>query len=207
MKSNMSLVKEYLQSQVLLEAEEAQADPQDTPANVEGPTVDGNDSIDSQIDHYLSGYESEATNAVVEGKDLRNITRGFLTESILEADEEEPADDESGNEESGDDNDLAPEEPAVMEPPPKKSVGEIDIRSYASSVSRLITNLNSLIETRNTVLRRSLNHLSSIYDPMVIRQLEIVLEDEHGLVIGKSKKDMEDDIHAPPAANAGPIGG
>lgn len=197
-KVGLDLVRQFLHDQMLKEAEddENKAEVEGPPAP-EGPSVEGNDSLDAQVDHYLSGYEAEATNAVTEGNDLRAITQRFLFEAPGDDDEED-------EEDAAGDTEVTPAAPAA---PSKKSLGEIDVRSYAGGIARLITNINSLIETRNTILRRAVNHLGKTYDPMVIRQLEIILEDEHGLAIDKSERDIEDDLQVPPAANAGPLGG
>ena len=153
------------------------------------PAVEGNDSLDSQIDRYLSDYEAEAINAVHEGQNFRYLTQRLLREKDKEKDKKQV--------------DTKNMPPAM---PSKKSIGDIDVRSYADSIARLITNINNLIETKNTILRRAINTLNKSYDPMVVRQLEIMLEDEHGLAIDKSEKDIADNIHVPSAANAGPIG-
>lgn len=194
MKKNSKLnpIRAYLRHQMLHEAEAL--------PNNELPVVEGNDSLDAQVDRYLHGYEAEATNIVKEGHDMRAITQRFL----FEAPDDDKKDNDAGDDGAGDDGASEEEEDFK---PTKKSLGEIDVRSFAGDVARLITNVQSLIETKNTILRRSINYLGKSYDKSVIRQLEIVLEDEHGLVVGKSEKDIEDDIYTPPAANAGPISG
>lgn len=210
----LSFVKQYLKDMVLKDMVLKEADEGDDAVTAPEPpsTVEGNDSLDVQVDGYLSGYEQEAAEMAataedpgsqLEHVDFRQMTREFLFEApedeqpdaAEQQDEEEPTGDEEG------DTHVAPPEPQ------KKTLGEIDVRTYAESVSRLIENINSLIEVRNTVLRRAINHLGKTYDESVQGQLEIVLEEEFGLAVGKSQKDLEDEIQAPPAANAGPLGG
>jgi hypothetical protein len=165
----------------------------DDPAAEDAQPVDGNDSLDVQVDSYIASYEKEASNAVKEGKDFRALTRRLMTE----------ADDEEKDADAGEDaaDDAAPPQPA------KKTGADLEVRTFASSVARLIENVDSLIEFRSTIMRRASNFLTKNYDAQVLRQFEIIMEDEHGIAAGKSAKDIEDDFQAPWAAQSGPGGG
>lgn len=139
---------------------------------------EGEDSLDAQVDRLLSDYESEAKSLKKEGKDWRMTVR-----RILEAEEESA--------------------PAALD---SMSSDDIDVSSFTNSVIRLIENYDSLLEVKNTILRRAVNFLEKSYDNDVIAAFKDALKDEHGVEIGKSKSDVEDEFAAPPAGAAGPIG-
>lgn len=138
---------------------------------------EGEDSLDTQVDRFLSDYESEAKSSKKEGKDWRMTVR-----RILEAEEDAPTALDS------------------------MSSNDIDVSSFTNSVIRLIENYDSLLEVKNTILRRAVNFLEKSYDNDVIAAFKDALKDEHGIEIGKSKSDVEDEFAAPPAGAAGPIG-
>lgn len=157
--------------------------------------VRGEDSLDAQIDKYLSSYESEAKNSKNEGLDIRLISRRFLREAEEEeAESDEKQDDEKGAEES-------PEEPE------KLTAEDIDVSSFASSVMRLVDNYDSLLEVTNTILRRASNHLAKNYEQDVVQTFKDELMETHGVEIGRTDAEAEDEIQAPKAAAAGPAGG
>lgn len=141
-------------------------------------------SIDSQIDRYFSDYESEAKLSKKESKNWRATVR-----RIVEAEDDADIDVDL-------DADLKKEIP----------LENIDISSFTNGVMRLIENYDSLLEVRNTILRRAINFLSENYSEEVIDALKDSLKSEHGVEIGKSKNDMEDDVLAPAAAGAGSLG-
>lgn len=152
------------------------------------------DSIDVQVDNYLATYENTAKTTQAEGIDWRSDVRDFLTEA--EGDEEEEA--EGGEEE--------PE--SEVEEPSKMSVHDIDVESFANSVARMIENYDSLLEIQNTLIRRSTNFIAKNYDDEVVKLLKTALKEQHGLVPGKSKGELEgEEFAAPRAGEAGPLGG
>jgi|GEM_PF-1652800 len=193
----------------------------------------GEDSLDAQVDKYLASYESEAQNVKQEGLDFRMLTRRFL----LEAGEDEEGGDEGGDEpadepadeggdEGGEDEEAADEggegkdeEEAVgdedeegegggeAEKPKKMSIDEIDVESFAAAVVRLVDNYDSLLEVRNTILRRSANYLVKNYEPDVLEAFKEQLLDGFGMEIGKTKSEEEDEFQPPKAGAAGPMGG
>lgn len=149
----------------------------------EVPTQETEDSLDAQVDRYLIQYESEAKTSKREGLDYRMMTRRILSEA--EEDEE-----------------SADEEPAGK--PTKLSLDDIDIESFANDVARLIENYDSLLEVRNTLLRRARGFLAKGYEPDVVQEFERVMRESHGIVDGKSKQDIADeDFPAPRADRAG----
>lgn len=124
------------------------------------------DSLDSQVDKYLTEYESEALKTKNEGLDFRSMTRSFLTEKATEHVD-------------------------------KKQKGELSIESFVNDVVRLIENYDSLLEVRNTILKRARNFLAESYETDIIDQFDTILEDEHGLSIGKSKFDLDTEDEQP----------
>lgn len=145
---------------------------------------EGEDSLDSQIDAYLVDYEKESKSAKNEGKDFRMMVRRFLLE----------AEDEEKDEEENDEKKLKSE--------------DIDIETFVNSVVRLIDNYDSLLEVRSTILRRAVNFLIKSYEPDVAQSFKDSLLDLHGLEIGKSSSEIDDEkFTAPSADRAGPSPG
>lgn len=150
---------------------------------------EGGDSLDSQIDKYLSSYEAEAKNSKNEGLDMRMISRRFLRE----ADEEEE--------------DKEAEGKAEEKAPEKLSSDDIDVKSFVTDVVRLVDNYDNLLEIRNTILRRATNYLVENYEPDVAAAFKEELLESYGLEIGKSEAEISDEYQAPKAGAAGPLGG
>lgn len=151
-------------------------------SNEEKPIV-GEDSVDDQIDRYLTNYESEAKNSKNEGLNFRDMTRRFL----IEADEDE----DKGSEEK----------------PEKLTADDIDVGTFVSDVVRLVENYDSLLELRNTILRRAVNFLIKGYETDVVESFKQELLEGHGMEIGASKQDAAEKFPAPKAGAAGPAGG
>lgn len=150
------------------------------------PKEDGEDSLDDQVDRYLVDFEAEAKSAKNEARDWRRTVRRIVE---AEGDEAEAKEDEE-------------------EKPKKLSADDIDVDSYANSVMRLIDNYDSLLEVRNTILRRAANFIGKNYEKDVLNQFKETLRGDYGLEIGKSPEDMTDEkFPAPPAARAGGTGG
>jgi|LauGreDrversion4_2_1035121.scaffolds.fasta_scaffold02656_14 hypothetical protein len=150
---------------------------------------EGGDSLDAQIDKYLSSYEAEAKNSKNEGLDMRMISRRFLRE----ADEEEE--------------DKESEEKAEEKAPEKLSSDDIDVKSFVTDVVRLVDNYDNLLEIRNTILRRATNYLVENYEPDAAAAFKEELLESYGLEIGKSEAEISDEYQAPKAGAAGPLGG
>lgn len=155
----------------------------------DGDEIDGSDSLDAQVDRYLGQYESEAKSAKQEGLDLRAMTRSFLSEADDDDASDKPDSDAAGQ-------------------ATKLALDSIDIESFANSVARLIENYDSLLEVRNTLLRRAKSFLGKSYAPDVMQAYDKTMREQHGLEDGKSPEDVADtDFPAPGAANAGPDAG
>lgn len=158
----------------------------------EAEEEDGEDSLDAQVDKYFASYESEAKNAKNEGLNMRLISRRFLMEA---EEDEEKKEDEEGEKE---------EKPAEDK---KLTAEDIDVKSFATDVMRLVDNYDTLLEIRNTVLRRATNFLVKNYDPSVSETFKEELLESFGVEIGKTKSEEQDEFQAPKAGAAGPMGG
>lgn len=158
---------------------------------------EGEDSLDDQIDRYLNEYESEAKSAKTEGLDWRRtLRRLFEAEGDEEGGEEEPAEDEGEEGEEGE------------EEPKKLTTEDIKVDNFLDSVMRLVDNYDSLLEVRNTILRRAVNFLNKNYEPDVAEQFKENLRESYGFDIGRSSADVSDEqFPAPPADRASGAGG
>lgn len=175
---------------------------------------DGPDSLDTQVDKYLHEYEAEAKSAKTEGKDWRMTVRRLVSEAGQDDNDEgdqtakaADADAASGNGDDGDTG-LGDDEGGDDGEPKKLTADDLDVDSFVNSTVRLIDNYDSLLEVRNTILRRAANFLSKNYEPEVIENFKEKLRGEHGIEIGKSPEESaNDEFPAPVADRAGDGGG
>lgn len=142
---------------------------------------DGETSLDAQVDRLLISYEKEAKKSKNEGLDMRFLTRRFL----LEADEDEKEDDSS---------------PTAKN---KGSAEDIDVESFAESLVRLVDNYDSLLEVRDTLIRRARNFLRKNYDDATVNDFLSILRDNFDIEVGMSRFEKELEVQPPPAARAG----
>lgn len=149
-----------------------------------GTEAEGEDSLDAQVDKFLAEYEAQSKQAKTEGMDFRMMTRRFLREA-------------------GEDEEAKPEDEEADE----KTADDMDMGSFASDVMRLVDNIDSLLEVKNTVLRRAANYLAKNYDQAAVDAFKEELMESHGVEIGQSQADKADSFEAPRAAAAGPMGG
>jgi len=156
---------------------------------------DGEDSLDAQVDKLLISYEAEAKNVKTEGNDFRSFTRRFLSE----AEEDEEKKDEEGEE--GEEGEEKADASKTL------TAEDISVQSFVTDVMRLVDNYDSLLEVRNTVLRRAVNFLAKNYEEDVPAAFKAELLESYGIEIGKSDAETEDEFMAPKAGAAGPMGG
>ena len=164
-------------------------------------------SLDAQVDRYLAGYETEAkTVPVGETKNWDDLVRNLLTEA--------PGDEDPEGGEAPPPGDEAPEEApeedmtAVPPPPTKMSLDDIDVEAFTNGVVRMINNIDSLLEVRSTIVRRAASFLSKDYDDQVLKATMESFKEMHGIVPGKTRREVEgEDFQAPRAGEAGPAGG
>lgn len=157
--------------------EEEDAAPEPEPFSPEIEKEEVGDSLDAQVDRFLDEYEQEAQSSDVasESKIFHDLMADVLAE----------------------DSDLNAGE--------KKTLDDISIEQFANSVANLVENIENLLEIKNTILRRVMNRLADTYEPSVNDAFEEAMERNHGLAIGKSKLDIEDDFQAPSADRAGSL--
>lgn len=159
----------------------------------------GEDSLDSQIDRYLNSYEKEAKSLKQEGLDWNRTVR-----RLLEADDEE----EAGDEEDEDIDLEGDEEEEEPEEPPPGTIEDIDVGSFVNDVMRLVDNYDSLLEVRNTILRRASNFLNKNYESDVVDSFNESLRSEYGIEIGKTDDEYAaEKFTAPVSDRAGGGGG
>jgi len=190
--STMKIRYGRLKRMILESLVEADEEPTLDPSPAIEPDEEGEDSLDDQVDKYFGEYESEAKSSKTEGKDFRRTLRRLLGEA---------ADDADPPEETPDDG------PGLDADPSKQPVDSIDVASFVNSVVRLIDNYDSLLEVRNTILRRAATFLGKTYDPKVVEAFKDDLRENHGMEIGKSHDDTAQDEFPAPAADRAGDGG
>jgi hypothetical protein len=140
------------------------------------------DSLDAQVDKYLISYEADSKIVKKESYDFR---QSMLFEA--EEDEEEKSDEDKVK---------------------KLSVEDLDMEAFVNNVMRLVENYDSLLEVRDTILKRALNFISKNYKKDAQDTFESTMLDLYGVEIGSSKQDIGDEYFpAPRAGAAGPSGG
>lgn len=141
------------------------------------------DSLDAQIDKYLVSYEADSKQEKNESFNFRQSVLDFLSEADKEDSEEEKEDTK------------------------KLTLEDLNVPNFANNVMRLVVNYDSLLEIRDTILKRALNYLIENYNEETATAFEDELLEAHGVMVGKSKQDVDDEkFLAPKAAAAGPAG-
>lgn len=144
--------------------------------------ADRGDSVDAQIDRYLTDYENEAKNAVQsEGVSFRTMFQQFLNE----AGEETQDTGETGGEDIG---------TAIEQP-------EINIESFTDSVVRLIDNYDSLLEVRDTIAKRAMKFLEKAYSEDVVNSFKDQLREQYDIELDKSEDEVDREKNPPPPAD------
>jgi len=156
-------LKTLLRKEILKEAEEKK---------------EKEDSIDVQVDRFISSYEADSKIVKKESFNFRSAIRQFLSEG-----EDEP--DKTGK---------------------KLTVEDIDIPNFVNNVVRLVTNYDKLLEIQDTILKRASNFLGENYDDTTVQAFKDALLDAYSIEIEKSTKDREEDYAPPRAGAAGPAG-
>jgi len=156
-------------------------------ADEEPKKEDGEDSVDAQIDKYLSQYESQAketSQAKTEAVSYNKLTYDWRKLTEAEGDEEKKD-----------------------EEPEKTPLEDINMESFVTDVMRLVENYDSLLEIKNTVLRRAANYLSQNYEGDALQLFKDQLQESYGIEIGQSESEKDDEVQPPKAGAAGPMGG
>lgn len=152
-----------------------------TEAPLEDPVDKGETSLDSQVDRLFLSYEKEARHTKNEGKNYRDMTRRFLTEA---------------------DEDAEKKDKEVVDAP-KGSRDDIDVESFAESIVRLVDNYDSLLDVRDTLIRRAQEFLGKNYNPATVADFKSVMRDTFDVEVGVTDVEKQDKYQPPPAARAG----
>jgi len=145
--------------------------------------IESEDSLDAQVDKFLISYEKDSKVVKKESFNFRDSMRLMLTEAEEDSDRDKSS-------------------------PEKLPVEDLDMESFVNNVMRLVENYDSLLEIRDTILKRALNFITKNYKKDAQQSFEDTIFEIYGVKIGTSKKDIEDDYYpAPRAGAAGPGGG
>jgi len=144
---------------------------------LKGPENKGSTSLDAQVDRLLISYEKEARSAKNEALDFRSMTRRVLSEADDDAEESPDA--------------------------PKGTADDIDMQEFAGSVVRLIDNYDSLLDVRDTLVRRAQDYIAKKYDERAASDFASVMRDTFDVEVGVTDVDRQDKYQAPSAARAG----
>lgn len=173
------------------------------------------ESLDSQVDRYLGQYETDAKkgdNEVasvdqMEALDWRDLVKGRLLTEAGDGDRHDPwspgALHEAGESDKDDDDkgDAAPgAEGMTGDDSNKPGVGSLDVEKFANDVVRLIDNYDSLLEVKNTLIRRATAFLKKNYDDEVVKSFEDTLRDDHSMEAGEDKGELDADKYPAPSA-------
>lgn len=152
------------------------------------------DSLDAQVDKFLIAYEADSKEIKKESFNFRSSMRALLLEE--EEEEEETDDAEDAEDEPAD---------ALVKKLPAE---DLNMEEFVNNVMRLVENYDSLLEIRDTILKRALNFIAKNYKKDAPRNFEDTILDLYGVKIGSSSQDVADEINpAPLAGAAGPAGG
>ena len=91
--------------------------------------------------------------------------------------------------------------------PEKSKFEDISMGSFVSDVMRLVENYDSLIEIKNTILRRAANYLSQNYEGDALQAFKNELQESYGMEIGETEAEKTDEVQPPKAGAAGPMSG
>lgn len=154
---------------------------------------EGDASLDAQIDRYFAQYEGEAKSTKTEAVSFRTMIRQFLINEAGEDDKEEESSDVPAD--------------AGADEPGKMSADDIDMEAFANSVARLIENYDNLLEVKSTLVRRAKNFLAKSYAQDAVTAFEQTMREDHGIVPGESKSDVDNEDFTAPAADRAGSGG
>lgn len=155
---------------------------------LENSVDQGETSLDNQVDRLLISYEKDSKSVKQESRDFRSLARKFLKEAGEEADSKE------GVEEK----DSVPGEGSS-----KLSSDNIDINTFAEHVVRLVDNYDSLLDVRDTLVRRAETYLNKNYEPQVLSDFKSVMRDRFDVEVGVTDVEKQDEFLRPTADRAG----
>jgi len=198
MKIRMSKLRSMLSEQAIsrLLNEEHLREEDDSMAHESG--ISGK-SIDSQVDRFLSEYETAAKKTDVtdgpdasqmESIDWRDLIRGYVINEAGEGDKDDETPDDS-----------APGADDITDADDKPGIESLDVEKFANDVVRLIQNYDSLLEIRSCIIRRATDFLGGTYNEELVEAFKDTLRDDHGMEAGHDKGDINADKFPSPAAD------
>ena len=126
----------------------------------------GIDSVDAQIDRFFVKHEKNAK--VNESSQKLSFLRKSRY-NIAKLNEDTTDDDKDAN----------------------QSLDDINVETFASDIARLVDNFDSLIETRQVIVRRAVKYLEKSYDKSVISTFKEVLARDYDLEINETQSDSK----------------
>lgn len=156
------------------------------------------ESLDAQVDRFLAQYETDAKKGddgtasadQMEALDWRDLVKGRL---IVEAGEGDKDDEDKG--------DAAPGAEGLTGASDRPGPEVIDVERFANDVVRLIDNYDSLLEVRNTLVRRATAFLKKNYSDEVVKDFEDTLRDDHSIAAGEDRGEIDADKYPAPTAD------
>jgi len=175
------------------------------------------DSVDRKVDRFFIQYEREASplgqkfgGSVAQPMPMAEIkTKGFF-KTVFEADDPladaggDAGDDAGGGDlgmDAGGDAGGSEGEESEQLPP------QINISMFAEMVSRLVNNLETLVDPKTIVLHRAQTFIAKNYNPKTAQELMSILDKQFGLTARTEKEKVTDFGATPIAVGAGPTGG
>ncbi len=185
------------------------------PAETEQPQ---NISLDQKVDRYLVQYEREsmpdngqgptgptmapAMTAAIGIQERKTKKHNLLGSLLWEADEPPPDD---APLDAGPTDDLPgldqPTEPEEPEEPSTPSP-QININNFAEKVARLVSNYETLLDPKTTILNRVQTYITKNYNEKVAKELMIVLETQFSLTPLTKDAETQQNPPAPMAVGA-----
>lgn len=168
-----------------------------------------NNAIQSRVNASENPIGSNATPTTTTlSRESKNPTKGLLESLLFEApgdpgeEQAPPADDMEGGMGLGDDMGMdtgeAPEGNAPLSPP-VIDTPKMNMDVYARSVARLISNYESLLDPKVTILNRAKEYIKVNYDEATATMFEEVMKNHYNISVETERRDQRD---APPAVGA-----
>lgn len=174
-------------------------------ADVEATKQPQGVSLDQKVDHFLIQYEKESmprSEAPLSGMNQQPALMELLN-YIFEADD--PSMDAGGA--PPPDAGMPPSDPggasAPTEPTQPTIAPKINLNNFAARLARLVSNYDTLLDPRTTILLRAQTYIAKNYNQAVAKELMIMLETEFNLT-PKTKIQQKDEV--PTAIAAGALG-
>lgn len=151
-------------------------------------------SLDQAMDHFLFSYEKNALPNVVNPL-AENIKKRTLSNILFEAAEEMgldgPGGDAGGLDLGLGDDDASGDkkEPEVLPQTPS-----INMEKFAGDVARMINNRETLLDIKNTMLRRVNAFMTQNYNPQMAEEMMILLKSNYNLSTESPSQEIQKNL-------------